>query len=178
MIFFSRALALFLLAWAAPLSAAGALPSAPVESVFHIAKSENRNQVHYAVSVDQRCRPRGNAPIRGYWREYEEGPDVIETLREHQQRAYGLSKPGAVTFGDYGGDIRISLRALPERTLLVTTFREGGGCRARAFTRINGQPALLKSIYVEIGLLFSVDHIMLHGLRVSDGAPVQERIDD
>jgi hypothetical protein len=179
MTFLSRwAFALFVLLWAMPLAAASVLPSAPVTSIFHIAKSENRNQVHYAVSVDERCRPRGNAPLRGYWRELEEGPDVIEALKEHQHRAYGLTKPTAITFGDYGGDIRISLRALPERTLLITTFREGDGCRARAFTRIDGQPALLTSIYVEIGFLYSVDHIILHGLRVADGTPIQERIDD
>jgi hypothetical protein len=172
------ACALFVLAWVSPLAAAGVLPSASVSSVFHIAKSENRNQVHYAVSVDTRCRPRGNAPVRGYWRELEEGPDVIEALREHQHRAYGLSKPTAVTSGDYGGDIRISLRALPERMLLITTFREGDNCSARAFTRIAGQPALLKSIYVELGFLYSVDFIVLHGLRVADGAPVQERIEN
>jgi hypothetical protein len=179
MTFLSRWLSAFgVLVLAAPLAAAKALPSAPAESVFHIAKSENRNQVHYAVSVDERCRPRGHAPVRGYWREYEEGPTVIEALREHQHRAYGLTKPTAVTSGEYGGDIRISLRALPERTLLITTFREGGGCRARAFTRIDGQPALLTSIYVEIGFLYSVDHIILRGLRVADGTPIHERIDD
>lgn len=179
MTFFSRAaLALVLLTWVSPLAAANVLPSASTSSVFHIAKSENRNQVHYAVSVDERCRPRGHAPVRGYWREYEEGPDVIEALRDHQQRAYGLSKPRAVTYGDYGGDVSISLRALPERTLLITTFREGDGCSARAFTRIQGQPALLKSIFVEIGFLYSVDFIVLHGLRVSDGTPVQERIEN
>lgn len=169
---------LFVLGWAAPLAAVDGLPSAPINSVFHIAKSENRNQVHYAVSVDERCRPRGAAPISGYWREYEEGPEVTETLRDHQQRAYGLNEPRKIKVGERGGDVLISLRALPERALLIMTFREGDGCRARAFTRINGQPALLSSIYVELGLLFSVDYVVLRGLRVADGKPIQERIEN
>jgi hypothetical protein len=157
---------------------AQALPSTPLDSVFHIAKSENRNQVHYAVDVDERCRPRGKAPVRGYWREFEEGPRVTDTLRDHQQRAYGLKAPRAITLSDEGGDIRVSLRALPERLLRVVTFRDANGCRARAFTPIKKQPAVLTSIYVEIGFLYSVDYIVLRGIRVSDGAPIQERIED
>jgi len=167
------------LAWALSGDArAQALPSAPIESVFHIAKSENRNQVHYAVDVDQRCRPRGKTPVRGYWREFEEGPRVTDTLRDHQQRAYGLKAPRTIAISDEGGDVRVSLRALPERLLRVVTFRDANGCRARAFTPIKKQPAILTSIYVELGFLYSVDYILLRGIRVSDGAPIQERIED
>src|SRR5262245_27239294 len=148
-IFTTTVCALVVLALAVAPARAEGLPSAPIDSVFHIAKSENRNQVHYAVSVDSLCRPRGGAPGSGYWRELEEGPNVTDTLREHQQRAYGLTKPREITVGEHGGDVLLSLRALPERRLLITTFREGDRCRARAFTRINGQPALLTSIYVK-----------------------------
>jgi hypothetical protein len=167
-------------AWAAATGALAqqVLPSAPIDSVFHIAKSENRNQVHYAVDVDERCRPRGKAPVRGYWREYEEGPRVTYTLRSHQQRAYGLNAPTAITIGDEGGDVRVSLRALRERPLRVVTFREANRCRGRTFTPIKKQPAVLTSIYVEIGFLYSVDYILLRGIRVSDGAPIEERIED
>ncbi len=154
------------------------LPSAPVESVFHVAKSENKNQVHYAVSVDAQCRPLGDKPVRGYWREYEEGPRVVDSLRDFQQRAYGVSAPRAITRDAQGGDVRLSMRALPDRPLRIATFREGERCRARAFARIKGQPAVLTSIYVEVGFLFSVDYLMLRGVRVSDGASIQERIED
>ena len=153
------------------------LPSASVDSVFHIEKSENRNQVHYAVTVDAQCRPRGEKPVRGYWREYEEGPRVVDSLRDHQQRAYGLSAPRSITLDEQGGDVRLSMRALPDRLLRIATFRENDRCRARAFTPIKGQPAILTSIYVEIGFL-SVDYLVLRGIRVADGAPLQERIED
>lgn len=154
------------------------LPSAPVSSVFHIEKSENRNQVHYAVRVDERCRPQGREPVRGYWREYEEGPRVVDSLQDFQQRAYGMSKPRSIALESEGGDVRLAMRALPDRLLRIATFRQDGKCRARAFTPIKGQPAVLTSIYVEIGFLFSVDYLVLRGTRVADGVAVQERIED
>jgi hypothetical protein len=172
------ALIALVLACGAAGARAQVLPSASVNSVFHIAKSENRNQVHYAIDVDERCRPRGKAPVRGYWRELEEGPRVTDTLRDHQQRAYGLTVPRAITIGDDGGDVRVSLRALSDRLLRVVTFREADRCRARTFTPIKKQPAILTSIYVELGFLYSIDYILLRGIRVADGKPIEERIED
>src|SRR5690348_6852763 len=67
------------------------LPSAPVSSVFYLAKSENKNQVHYAVRVDDRCRPVGAAPVYGYWRDLEVGPSATSRLLQHEQPAYGLT---------------------------------------------------------------------------------------
>lgn len=154
------------------------LPSAPVESVFHIEKSENRNQVHYAVAVDAQCRPEGKQPVRGYWREYEEGPRVVDSLQDFQQRAYGLQTPSSIELTEQGGDVRLRMRALPDRLLRISTFREGDRCRARAFTPIKGQPAILTSIYVEIGFLYSVDYLVMRGVRVADGTAIQERIED
>jgi hypothetical protein len=153
------------------------LPNASIKSVFHIEKSENRNQVHYAVTVDTRCRPHGKTPVSGYWREYEEGPQVVEALRDHQQRAYGVTPPSAITLSSDGGEVRLAMRALPDRTLLIATFRDGAACRARAYAKIKGQPAVLTSIFVEVGFL-TADYVILRGIRVSDGAAVQERVDD
>ena len=42
-----------------------------VQSVFHVSKSQNRNQVHYALRLDQQCRPVGKAPVYGYWKKLE-----------------------------------------------------------------------------------------------------------
>lgn len=152
------------------------LPSRPIDSVFYIEKSENRNQVHYAVQVDARCRPLGDAPVRGYWRELEDGPNVVLPLQSHEHRAYGLDKPRAITRTDRGGDVRISMRALPDRILRISTFEQDGACRARVFTPIKGHAAVLSSIYVKIGFLFSIDYLLLRGVRASDGVRIEERI--
>jgi Domain of unknown function (DUF4833) len=153
-----------------------ALPVAPVQSIFFIAKSENKNQVHYAVNVDADCRPVGTHPVYGYWRDLELGPRAVSKLLDHEQRAYGLGEPRFVRASASGGQIRVALRALPERPLFIDTFRQGKSCAARTQITIAGQPALLESIYVDLGFLFSVNYILLHGVRVADGAAVSEKI--
>ena len=156
----------------------GELPSATVQSLFFIAKSENKNQVHYAVAVDASCRPVGNHPVYGYWRELKVGPRVVSPLLEHEQRAYGLSEPRFVRRTAEGGQIRVSLRGFPERPLIIDTFRKGSGCAARTQTTIQQQPALLTWIYVDIGFLFSVNYAIVRGIRIADGVAVQEKIHD
>jgi hypothetical protein len=163
---------------AEPASFGASLPSSPVSSVFHIAKSENRNQVHYAVRVDARCRPAGNAPMYGYWRDLEDGPKATSPLLDHEQPAYGLTAPRSIVLNDEGGEIRIGMRGFPDRALRVVTFKQGGECRARAFTPIRKEPAVLRSIYVELGFLFSVDYVIVRGVRVTDGREAKERVDD
>ena len=54
------------------------LPSASVNSVFHIEKSENRNQVHYAVAVERSPAPRQNDRARLLAR-VERGPRVVDS---------------------------------------------------------------------------------------------------
>jgi hypothetical protein len=154
------------------------LPVAPIQSIFHIAKSENKNQVHYAVKVDAACKPLGARPIYGYWRDLEVGPSAMSPLLDHEQRAYGLNDPRSITQLDDFAEIRVSLRAFPERPLVVRVFRAQGRCVARAFTQIGAQPALLSSIYIDLGFLFSVNYVIVRGVRVQDGRAVQEKVDD
>jgi hypothetical protein len=147
-------------------------------SVFFIAKSENKNQVHYAVKVDDHCRPVGNSPLYGYWREQERGPRVTSPLLKHEQSAYGLTEPRWIKPRDQGGEIRIGLRGFPDRPLTIETYMSEAQCRARARTTIAGQDAVLSSIFVQIGFLFSIDYVILRGTRLADGKPVQEKVND
>jgi hypothetical protein len=163
---------------AEPASDGVALPSNPVSSVFHIAKSENKNQVHYAVRVDAGCRPIGRTPMYGYWRDLEDGPKAVSPLLDHEQPAYGLTAPRSIEPSGEGGEIRIGMRGFPDRALRVVTFKQGGECRARAFTSIRNEPAVLRAIYVELGLLFSVDYVLVRGVRVTDGREIKEKVDD
>jgi hypothetical protein len=174
----SSACGLLLIAAQLPAAPAVVLPSAAVQSLFYIAKSENKNQVHYAVAVDAACRPVGSHPVYPYWRELAVGPRVVSPLLEHEQRAYGLNEPRFVRQTATGGQIRVSLRAFPERPLIIDTFRQGSGCAARTQTTIQGQPALLRWIYVDIGFLFSVNYAIVRGVRIADGVAVQEKIHD
>jgi hypothetical protein len=159
-------------------AAAPSVPSAPIDSVFHIEKSANHNQVHYGVQVDPECRPVGARPVYAYWRNLEQGPRAMSAILRHEQPAYGLTEPRSVRRGAGGGEIRIGLRGFPDRLLTIRTFREANLCRARTFTTIANQPAVLRTIYVELGFLFSVDYVVVRGFRVMDGAAVQEKVDD
>lgn len=155
-----------------------ALPLAAIQSIFQIEKSENRNQVHYAVNVDAACRPIGPKPVYGYWRDLERGPKAVSPLLDHEQRAYGLNDPRSIRANGGAYEIRLSLRGFPERPLVIQVFAQDGRCFARTVTTIQGQPALLRSIYVDLGFLFSVNYALVRGVRIRDGALVQEKVHD
>jgi hypothetical protein len=149
----------------------------PLTSVFFIAKSENTNQVHYGIKVDEQCRPRGEMPMYAYWRDLEVGPRVTSPILKHELPAYGINRPFWIKNEARGGRVRVSLRGFPERPLIVETFRVGDQCRARALTTIKQRSALLRSIYVALGFLFSIDHVVVHGFTVPGGEPIQEKMD-
>lgn len=162
----------------APQPTAAVLPSASIVSVFHIEKSENKNQVHYSLKVDADCHPIGTHPLSGYWRNLEDGPKNVSLLLSHEQPAYGLTEPRYVHSTETGGEMRVSLRGFPDRPLTIQVWKMGSVCAARATTNIQGAPAMLQSIYVKIGFLFSVDYAIVRGLRLTDAAAVQEKINE
>jgi hypothetical protein len=47
---------------------------------------------------------------------------------------------------------------------------------ARALTHIDRAPAMLQSIYLDIGFLFSLNSATARGARLQDGRAVQERL--
>lgn len=148
----------------------------PPSSVFHIAKSENKNQVHYGVHLDDACRPLAKTPVYGYWRELEQGPSATSPILKHEQPAYGLTRPRRIQHVEQGGLVEIGLRGFPDRPVRIETFRNGTQCVARAVTTIKGQPAILQSIYVELGFLFSIKHVIVRGISLSTGQPLEEKV--
>lgn len=163
--------ALATLAVLAPGSAAWA---AATESVFHIDRNKNRNQVHYGVRVDEHCRPIGPEPVFNYWLRREKDPPVVEPLRFFQQAAYGFQKQ----LIEPDGRIEIRLRALPDRQLVVRVTALEGTCKAETFLTIDGKQAYLEKVFVfaEEGLLLpTVRYIELFG-RGNDGLAVYEKI--
>lgn len=156
---------------------AGRLPLAPVHSVFHVAKSENKNQVHYGVRVDRLCRPAGKSPVYAYWRMRERGPRQFERLLGHEQPAYGLHDSQRVERSARGGKVRVQLRAFPDRPITIEVYRQAQGCVARGLVRIHHQPAIVQSIYIDIGFLFSLNYAQVSGVRIADGRAVQEKLE-
>ena len=145
-------------------------------SVFFIAKSENRNQVHYGVHLDSGCVPVGAAPVFVYWRMLEHGPGVTEPLLSREQPGYGIAEQRVVERRLDGGRILLRLRALPDRQIEITTAARDGQCDASATMAIEGAPAALASVFVQLRWPFGVDSLLLSGRALSDGHPLRERL--
>jgi hypothetical protein len=150
---------------------------ADVKSVFYIAKSQNRNQVHYGVRLDRECSPIGRRPVFAYWRMFE-NQGALEPLLGTEGPAYGLDDTQEIENSADASRIRIRLRAFRNRPLLVTVTRNGDQCEAQASTTIAGVSAKLDSMYVKLRWPFGVDYVLVRGARLADGRWVEERIQE
>ncbi len=141
-----------------------------IESAFSIAKSSNKNEVHYAVQVDDACAPSGAAPVHPYWRMLEKSPDATEPLAHSEERAFGIERQDV----DHD-NVRMTLRALPARAITIRTGRANDGtCSSTARMTIDGKDARVASVFVKIKL-FGVDYVQLTGVT-DDGSVVKERL--
>lgn len=146
-------------------------------SAFFISKSENRNQVHYAVAVDANCAPAGDAPVRPYWRLLEDGPTLTAPLLDREQRAYGIASQSVTLRTATSGSVAVTLRALPKRPLTIVTAKGStGACLVSVYTVIQGQPAQLHSIHLVLKWS-GLDSLILKGWARSDRRPLRETLE-
>jgi len=142
-------------------------------SVFHLRKSQNRNEVHYALRLDETCRPLGDEPVLPYWRMHERGAGITEPLLRREQRAYGLARQ-QVRPGGEGWVVRLWLRALSRRAIEVRVREREGTCVATTWVDVDGERVRFVDAYLQLALL-GVDHVRLTGSR--RGEEVIERVD-
>jgi hypothetical protein len=148
-------------------------------AAFTIAKSENKNQVQYAVRVDDRCVPAGGEPAFAYWLMLEQGPARTEALLPQEGEAYGIASQVVTERGRDGGEVRLFLRAVPSRAIVVDTSRApgpGGQCRAVATTVIAGAPAHLFNVYARLKWPFGVDYLLLQGWSIDGRRLLKEKL--
>ena len=145
------------------------------KSVFLVAKSENKNQVHYGVKLDDACNVVDNRPLYGYWRMLENKGE-IEPILSREVRAYGIDPAQRVEKSGDVTTIYARMNAVPDRVLRVTVTRAAGKCEARAAMSIAGAEANLRLIYIRLSWPFGVDYILLRGSRMTDGRPIEEKI--
>jgi hypothetical protein len=151
-------------------------PSRDVRSVFLVAKSENRNQVHYGLRVDAGCAPLGDEPVYAYWRMLERGPLATEPLLAIERPAYGFAEQLRLERGERGGAVRVRLAAMPDRPIVVQSAVRDGVCAASTATTIAGVPASLESVFVQLRWPFGVAHMIVAGRALADGRELRERI--
>ncbi len=142
-----------------------------IPSALSIAKSGNKNEVHYAVRVDDDCNPAGPSPVHPYWRMLERSPDATEPLAAGiEERAFGVESQSAS-----GAEVRVVLRGLPSRDIVIHTNKApDGACTSSATMTISGTRARVTSVFVKQKLL-GVDYVEVVG-AASNGAVVRERI--
>jgi len=146
--------------------------------MFHISKSENRNQVHYGLHLTEGCLPLGPSPVFAYWRDLEVGPDQTSPLLDHEQPAYGITPGQRVSRVGGRSTVHFVLRAFPDRELVAAPRGRKGRCTALVHTRITKVPAVLARIHLELGFLWSISSLTIEGRALDDGTPVREVIDE
>jgi hypothetical protein len=142
--------------------------------LFSISKSENKNEVAFAVRLDAACRPVGASPVYAYWRMLERSPVAVEPLLAIEEQAYGIASQRVAPLGDSGGAVRVALRALPNREIVVKARQEDGTCHAEARARIADTLARLFNVHARIAWPFGVDSLQITGWAENDGRVVRE----
>jgi len=151
--------------------------SAPRElMLFSISKSENKNQVQYAVRVDDRCQPLTAAPVFAYWRMLEKGPTITEPLIAQELDAYGIASQVA-TLTPEGTAVRLVLRAVRGRPIAVDVSRTSSGtCQATATLAISGTPSRLFDVYAKLKWPFGVEYLLLQGWSPDGTRVIKEKL--
>jgi hypothetical protein len=149
-----------------------------VHSLFHVAKSENQNQVHYALHLDATCKPMGKRPVFAYWQRLREGGKRIDDqLTGIGTTVYGASDEQKVIARSSGGsDIEMFVKALKTVRITIEVQKTAQGCQAVPYTTILKQRARLSHAFLQLGAWgLNVKYVDVVGFRMSDGKRVAER---
>jgi hypothetical protein len=148
-----------------------------VPTVFFVAKSENKNQVHYGIHLDEQCAPVGDTPVYAYWRMLEHGPTSVEPLLSREVRAYGIAEQRVLERGPLMARTRVTLEALRSRPIIVESYSDGSRCVARAVLPVTGAPAVLGNVFVQLRWPFGVAFLLLSGHALEGGGVVREQVE-
>lgn len=157
-----RTLAVALGVVAAGVGSASEAQAATIPSAFFISKSENKNQVHYSIDVDESCKPAGAAPVRAYWRDLEKGPNVTSALKSHEELAYGIKYQKVVSKDGGRKIVELAVRGLPSRVVHIETRQVGDKCVAETRAVVKDESVTLLEVFLKIGFL-GVDYARFIG---------------
>jgi hypothetical protein len=148
-----------------------------VRSVFHVAKSENQNQVHYALHLDAACRPMGKRPVFAYWRRLRDGKRVDDQLTGIGTTVYGASDEQKVLLQKTGAsNIEMFVKALKTVRITIEVQKTAQGCLAVPYTTILKQRARLSHAFLQLGAWgLTVKYVDVVGFRLNDGKRLAER---
>lgn len=147
-----------------------------VHSAFHVEKSENKNEVHYAVRVDAACRPQGKTPVFAYWRRLKKGLRVDEPLTGPGVRVYGASSEQTVTASPTGGRVKMYVKALKQLPVDIQVDKSKAGCVAVPHVKLKGEQSRLSYAFLQLGRFgLTVKYVDVWGVRERDNLKVTEQ---
>lgn len=147
-----------------------------LRSTFHVAKSENQNQVHYGLRLDANCRPVGKRPVFAYWQRLKSGKRVDGELEGLGTTVYGASDEQKVVQTAKGSAVEVYVKALRKVRITIEVQRAAQGCQAVAYTTILGERARLSHAFLQLGMLGVLPkYVDVVGFRLSDGKRIAER---
>jgi hypothetical protein len=149
-----------------------------VRSMFYVAKSENQNQVHYAIRLDEDCKPVAEAPVFAYWRRLRKGVRYDEPLVSPGTRLYGASDEQTVTLAKDAAHVKMYVKALKRLPIDIRVEKLNGSCKTTPTVSLKGEPATLSYAYLQLGRLgITVKYVDVIGYRVRDGGKVVQQFD-
>ncbi|NET01399.1 MAG: DUF4833 domain-containing protein [Sphaerospermopsis sp. SIO1G2] len=174
-------LAIFSLTNALILSLSSPLLANDLNSVFHISKTDNGNQVHYGIRVNQDCSPQGNNPVSVYWRLEN---NTTEGLLEPEKPAFGIANQSVS-----GNQVTLEINGLKNRgitrPITIKTFSSpSGDCQGEAWMKIQQNQAQLSKIHLnlknvvripdyDIAISGKIDNLILIGTKNQEKIPCQ-----
>jgi Domain of unknown function (DUF4833) len=149
-----------------------------VQTVFYIAKSNDKDRVDYGMRLDQYCAPVSDDAVFPYWRELQHAPPVrSHKISFFQYMAYGFSSQRMLERSKMGGQYLIELKQVHRPILIVTKQDKDGRCQATAYAQIHGvKSARLDYIFAKVAGTMSVDYVDVHGTDPETGQALVERM--
>ena len=144
-----------------------------VATVFAIGKSDDGNEVQYAVRLDDTCALVGKEPVFGYWRLHDEGPGVTKTMSFMDQFGYGISSQKVASDRQ---SVTIQLKTASGHPIDIHTRREGGRCVATPLATIGGERAELQRIFLQLSGPLSVAWVSISGVSLTGREKRSERL--
>lgn len=145
-----------------------------VRTLFLIAKSDDRDEVHYGIHLDKDCLPVGAEPVFAYWQQIEQGPNVVEELNALDRTVYGIDRQNVAKRALDDSVVTMAINAASDRTVTIGVRRQNGACVAEPMGLISGTRAQLERIFVHIAGFLRVDWVEIRGS--ANGRVIVERV--
>jgi hypothetical protein len=153
------------------LATAGTAFAQSIHPLFIITRTTNKNEVHYDAQVTKESRLKPDEPVIAYWIMKEKGGKREKLNYIERKKAYGF----AISAEAGGESFRMII--VPYKARPIRVHMKDG--KARAEIPIDGQPAYLKRLHIDVteGIVMpTVNFVELFGEDAKTGQPRHEKI--